>query len=199
MNSCLNVDQLLNLWAAGTGESADASSHLAQCKRCAAAYDELNREAAMITSALNTAADRQRWRPTAAAVMRSKELLAGYGIRTTAIFGGAIAFGGAAAIMFLVALGWHPANSSKGSMNPAANALVARSTVDGRTRLTSVTAASGTAPSATATDASSAIDAIDDDPIAGFAYGDSLQPAYFTNSPDDLFFCVPDDDSAFCS
>jgi len=41
-------------------------------------------------------------------------------------------------------------------------------------------------------------EALTNDPLAGFAYGDSLSAAD-SNTNDDMLFCVPGDDGTICS
>jgi hypothetical protein len=190
MKQCLDDNELLRLWTAEPDEFPDRRAHLAQCPQCTASYEQLGREAATTTSALTIAADHLLWRKRPA--MRSTYAYVGDGLRTAAIFSGAAAFGGAAAFALLVALGWHPASASTrlaagdaAARNPPASASTAIADSD-----------SGT--SVLANGSLYAVDALTSDPLAGLAYGDSMQ-AGNSNAREDLLFCVPGDDGAICS
>jgi hypothetical protein len=197
MKPCLDNNELLRLWAAEADESPDQRAHLAQCPQCTASYDQLAREAGMITGALTEAADHLRRRDRAA--MRSTYARIGDGLRTAAVFSGAAAFGGAAAFALLVALGWHPASASTNRLaNAAGEAVVGETSAGNRTasaRTAIADSESGT--SLLATRSLYAVDAITSDPLAGLAYGDSVQAN--SNPAGDLLFCVPEDDGAICS
>jgi hypothetical protein len=197
MKQCFDDNELLRLWAAEADELPDQRAHLAQCPQCAASYDELGREADLITGALTTAADRLRGRERAA--MRGAYGRIGDGLRTAAIFSGAAAFGGAAAFALLVTLGWYPAGAANQMANTTGNAAVAEATAGNRNASAGAAIATNQTGTLAAAGALYAVDAIASDPLAGLVYGDSLQAAN-SNAGEDLLFCVPDDDgAAICS
>ncbi len=203
MKSCLDDNELLRLWADEPGESAESRAHLALCQRCAAAYDQIARDAKTIATALTVAADHLRWRNSAAAIVRNGYSRIGSGLRTTVVFSAATAFGGVAAFMVMVALGWHSAHRSFPLANAAPHALVARAALDTRSAAAAPTAAAGVAAASFLatdwTDSSDALDAVGDDPLAGFTYNGSAQPGDFANPGAGLLFCVPDEDGPLCS
>jgi hypothetical protein len=203
MKSCLDANELLRLWAAEPDESADSRAHLAQCQRCAAAYDQIARDATTIATALTVAADHLPWRNSTAAAIRNGYSRIGSSFRITVIFGAATAFGGVAAFSVMVALGWHSAHRSFPLAGAAPHAVVARAALHTRTAAAAPAAAAGVASASFLatdwTDSSEAFDAVTNDPLAGFTYDGSAGPTDFANSPTDLLFCVPDEDGALCS
>jgi hypothetical protein len=197
MKPCLDENELMRLWAAEPDEFPDQRTHLAQCAQCTASYDQLARDASTITSALTTAADHLRWRDRA--VERTTYARIGDGLRMAAIFSGAAAFGGAAAFALLVALGWHPASASTRLASAGANTSVADTAAAHPTGPANrAIADAGLGTSYLANGSLYTVDALTSDPLAGLAYGDSVQ-AGNSNAAEDLLFCVPDDDSAMCS
>jgi hypothetical protein len=197
MKPCLDDNELLRLWAAEAHESPDERAHLARCPRCTAGFDQLAREAGMITGALTTAADHLRWRERAARPNTYARI--GEGLRTAAIFSGAAVFGGAAAFALLVALGWHPARASNRIAKAAGDTLVAETAAGGNpaTLASTASAASESGASFPVTRSLYAVDAITSDPLAGFADSDTVPVN--SNPAGDLLFCVPEDDGAICS
>jgi hypothetical protein len=198
MKQCLDDNELLGLWAAEVGELPDQRAHLAQCQQCTASYDELGREAGLITGALTAAAEHLRGRDRAP--LRGAFAHIGKGLRTAAIFSGAAAFGGAAAFALLVMLGWHPVSASNRLTNVAGNAAVAETAAANRNASGSAAIVTNRTVTSLSTAGSLyAVDAIASDPVAGLAYGDGVQAAN-SNAGEDLLFCVPGDDGdAICS
>jgi hypothetical protein len=194
MKPCLDENQLLRLWAAEPDEFPDQRSHLAGCAQCTANYNQLSQEAGTITDALTTAADHLRWRDRTAIPTAYARI--GDGLRTAAIFSGAVAFGGAAAFALLVTLGWHPTSASP----RLAIATSVADTAAGRSAASENMAIANAEMGTSYLTAGSlyAADELTTDPLAGLAYGDSAQTAN-ANAGEDLLFCVPDDDSAMCS
>ncbi len=197
MKQCLDDNELLGLWAAEVGELPDQRAHLAQCQQCTASYDELGREAGLITGALTAAAEHLRGRDRAP--LRGAFAHIGKGLHTAAIFSGAAAFGGAAAFALLVMLGWHPVSASNRLTNVAGNTAVAASASGMRNVAARAALADEAEAASLATGSLYAVDAIASDPVAGLAYGDGVQAAN-SNAGEDLLFCVPGDDGdAICS
>jgi hypothetical protein len=198
MKPCLDDNELLSLWTAEADELSDQRAHLAQCPQCTASYDELGREAGLITGALTTAADRLQGRDRSAPLGTYARI--GDGLRTAGIFFGAAAFGGATAFALLVALGWHPARASNRLANTTGNAALAETATGNRSASARTAIASNqTGTALSAAGSLYAVDAIASDPLAGLAYGNSLQAAN-SNAGEDLLFCVPEDDgAAICS
>jgi hypothetical protein len=194
MKQCLDDNQLLRLWAAEPDEFPDLRAHLAQCPQCTASYDQLGREAGTIASALTNAADHLLWRKRPA--MRTTYARVGNGLRTAAIFSGAAAFGGAAAFALLVALGWHPASASTRLAAAAGSTSVANTAATAPA--SSAIAQSESAVSYLANGSLYTVDALASDPLAGLAYGGSVQAAN-SNAGEDLLFCVREDDGSICS
>ena len=194
MKLCLDDNELLNLWAAEVEELPEQRVHLAQCHTCTERYDECGREVGEITHALIAAADRLPGRDRASI---GSVASIGEWLRTAAIFSGAVAFGGAAAFALLLTLGWHPARVSNVPMYVAGNAASVASAPGMR----EVTARSTLADESQATSSAGAVlytvDAVTTDPLAAFAYGDSLQ-ADNANAGQDLLFCASADD-ALCA
>jgi hypothetical protein len=203
MKSCLDDNELLRLWADEPGESAESRAHLAQCQRCAAAYDQIASDAKTIATALSFAADHLRWRNSSAAIIRNGYSRIGRGLRTGVIFGAATAFGGVAAFSVMVALGWHSGHHSFPLANAATSAVVARASLDTRSAAAAPATVAGVAAASfltsNLTGASDSYDAVTDDPLAGFTYNGSARPGDFANSGAGLLFCVPDEDGSLCS
>jgi hypothetical protein len=188
MKPCLDDHELLHLWTAEADELPDQRAHLAGCQRCTASYEEVSRDAGLITAALTTAADSLRGRDRARVPGFFARI--GEGARVATIFSGAAALGGVAAFVLMLALGWHPSNSTVNGNGNAAVANVATGAVH-----------ASPANQAETADLNSgslyAADAFAPDPLTGLAYGDAPQAAN-SNAGGDLLFCVSEDD-ALCS
>jgi len=194
MKPCLEDSELLHLLAAEAADNVDHQDHLKECSRCAARYEEVARDADTITSALTQAADnlisRKRFAETYAYAWF------GDGFRIAAIFAGATALGGAAAFALLLTLGWRPASNQLAQT--AANRSASKVASIQRPAMTSRAIASNDAVAAGSRGALYNAEALTNDPLAGFAYGDSLSAAD-SNTNDDMLFCVPGDDGTICS
>ncbi len=198
MTLCLDDNELLRLWIAAAGEFPDQRAHLTECLRCTTSYDQLTREAGTITTALTAAADHLR--PRESDAVRSFHRRVGDSFRTTAIFTGAVAFGGASAFALLIALGWQPAGASNRFAHSPVNAAIEQTTAGTRTRSAgTVIAANEPSASSMGNGSLYTVDAIESDPVEGLTYGDSVQGGNLNPSSEDLLFCVPGDDGAICS
>jgi hypothetical protein len=186
MNACLNEKELTRLFVSDAAEMPEVRAHIAACAACGAHYEELARDARMIAGAIAaTAASRTTLKEYSAAkhagggrrIERAPTRAAGW-------FAGATAFGAAAAIAAMLALGWRPAKSM---------------------RLASARPAIKTAPVAYAQDQSYRMSF---DPISAIAYdeggsavvgsGDAIFTSY-SGDDGNLLFCAPGDDSEMCA
>ncbi len=187
MNACLNEKELTRLFVSDAAELPAARAHAAECAACAARYEELAREARMIAGTIAaTAASRAMLREYSTV----KHARAGRRIeRATASaavwFAGATAFGAAAAIAAMLALGWRPAKSMRvASARPAAKTAPVAYARDQAERMTF--------------DPISAI-AYDEGGSAAIDSGDAIFTSYSGGDDGNLLFCAPDDESGMCA
>jgi hypothetical protein len=194
MKPCLEDSELLHLLVEDAGDNANHEDHLKECSRCAARYEEVARDAGIITSALTHAADNLISRKRVAEL---SDVRFGDGFRIAAIFTSATALGGAAAFALLLTLGWRPASASNQLGHPAANNSTSEVASIERTAKRS-RAASNDAAAVGSRGALYTAEALTNDPLAGLAYGDSSTAAD-SNTNDDMLFCIPGEDGTICS
>ncbi len=188
MNACLNEKELTRLFVSDAAEMPAARAHLAACAACTERWEELAREARTIAETIaSAAASRSTLAAYAAANpadsgrknKREPERAAGW-------FVGATAFGAAAAIAVMLALGWRPVKSARiASARPAAaKAAPVGYAPNGADRMTF--------------DPISAI-AYDEGGAAAAGSGDAIFTLYSGGDDGNLLFCAPGDDSGMCS
>lgn len=187
MNACLNEKELTRLLVSDAAEMPAARAHTAECAACSARYEELARETRMIAATIAaTAASRATLREYATAKhARASRRIERAPARAAGWFAGATAFGAAAAIVAMLALGWRPAKSM---------------------RIASARPAVKTAPVAYAQNQT---ERMTFDPISSIAYdeggsaaigsGDAIFTSYSGGDDGNLLFCAPDDDSGMCA
>jgi hypothetical protein len=195
MKPCLEDSELLHLLVEDAGDNANHEDHLKECSRCAARYEEVARDAGIITSALTHAADNLISRKRVAEL---SDVGFGDRFRIAAIFTGATALGGAAAFALLLTLGWRPASASNQLAQAAANTSANEIASMQRAATRSRAIASNDAAAPGSRGALYTAEALTSDPLAGLAYGDS-QSAADSNANDDMLFCVPGEDGTICS
>ena len=195
MKRCLDEKELMQLWSAEPDELPEQRSHLAQCVRCSAGYEQMTRDAGTIADALTVAADHLKGRDRGA--MRGTYAGLGERLRLAAIFSGAAVFGGAAAFALMLTLGWHPTGGSARPARGSANTAIARGTGNSGASASTRMAVSESNGGLLNAGSLYTAEAITNDPFAGFADGSAAQAAN-SDSGDDLLFCVPGDDGAIC-
>src|SRR5579875_13476 len=109
MNACLNEKELTRLFVSDAAEMPAARAHVAECAACASRYEELARDARIIAGTIASAAAsratlQEYTAKRAVDGWRSDRPYA----RVAGWFAGATAFGAAAAIATMLALGWRP-------------------------------------------------------------------------------------------
>jgi hypothetical protein len=186
MNACLNEKELTRLFVSDAAEMPAARAHVAECAACASRYEELARDARIIAGTIASAAASR----ATLQEYTAKRAVDGWRsdrpyTRVAGWFAGATAFGAAAAIATMLALGWRPARSPQ--------------------MATALPAVAKTAPVAYAQDQAGRITF---DPISAIAYdeggsaaagsGDAIFTSY-SGDDGNLLFCAPGDDSGMCA